>query len=74
MRVNYKFIKSRLIETFSREEVMPKNTILKYTKEASLKEAIDQDEKTRWKRIGQKTGKSEVGCRNKAKERGWTSR
>jgi len=31
---------------------------------------IMEDDKARWKRIGKSMGKSDVGCRNRAKELG----
>jgi hypothetical protein len=40
--------------------------------EIKLKEAIANDEKSRWKRIGIEVGKSEKGCQNKAKALGWS--
>jgi hypothetical protein len=35
-----------------------------------LRELVVQDEKERWKRVGQALGKSDVGCYKMAKEMG----
>jgi hypothetical protein len=73
MQVNYKYIKA-LIETLTREEVAHPYPFfqLMRNQEAALRAVIAEDDKTRWKRIGQIVGKSEVTVRNKAKEWGLT--
>ena len=42
------------------------------SQEAKLKNLIMEDEKKRWKRIGALLGKSDITCRKKAQEWGFT--
>lgn len=59
-----------MVETFSSEDVRNKPSNCVNREDAKLAMIIAEDEKSRWKRIGKAMEKSDVGCRNRARQLG----
>jgi len=58
-----------LVEDFTSADVIPISWFQSDDiQDAKLREAVAADEKSRWKRISAMVGKSEVGCKKRAKE------